>query len=450
MTDAYYELTGAADPLGEQFTATDLVRSTWSAAIQHAAPVSALLVRALEHCARRDDTRLSRVAVDLLGPVPADGDFWVRSRIERPGKQIELVTAEMLGPGPDGRPRPVARGSGWRLQQLDTADVMRAPAPPIGPLTQAAAAIWKRISTATTCTAWTGGGSPRPQRRAGASWIRPTVDLVKGETMTPLQRLFAVADCANGIGSKLDITRWTFLNNDLVVHVHRIPKGSGSVSAPKPATVRTESEPPSAPCLTKAPPWAPFSSRCWCGGGLADEKSGSPNSSRVDEIATRGTSFAVYAIFTGHIHGPGRRRLANFSPLGGAAAGRCEMTSTSRRCMRSSEASIAAMTHATSSGATLLPGHADRTSEARTPVPTNSASKPETQTSSACRLAADTAVLGGFVPATRSGLTKTTSPCPCRIIGGISCAARCCAPTTCASAAHRPASVISTSTSPMR
>ncbi|EUA43273.1 thioesterase-like superfamily protein [Mycobacterium xenopi 3993] len=106
MTDAYYELTGAADPLGEQFTATDLVRSTWSAAIQHAAPVSALLVRALEHCARRDDTRLSRVAVDLLGPVPADGDFWVRSRIERPGKQIELVTAEMLGPGPDGRPRP--------------------------------------------------------------------------------------------------------------------------------------------------------------------------------------------------------------------------------------------------------------------------------------------------------------------------------------------------------
>lgn len=35
----------------------------------------------------------------------------------------------------------------------------------------------------------------------------------------------AVADCANGLGSKLDITKWTFLNNDLVVHVHRIPAG---------------------------------------------------------------------------------------------------------------------------------------------------------------------------------------------------------------------------------
>jgi hypothetical protein len=59
----------------------------------------------------------------------------------------------------------------------------------------------------------------------GESWIKPTVNLVNGETMTPLERLFAVADCANGIGSKLDITKWTFLNNDLVVHVHRIPDG---------------------------------------------------------------------------------------------------------------------------------------------------------------------------------------------------------------------------------
>jgi hypothetical protein len=51
------------------------------------------------------------------------------------------------------------------------------------------------------------------------------VDLVKGETMTPLQRLFTVADDANGIGTKLDIRRWTFMNTDLVVHIHRVPEG---------------------------------------------------------------------------------------------------------------------------------------------------------------------------------------------------------------------------------
>ncbi len=78
--------------------------------------------------------------IDLLGPVPAEGDLWVRSRIERSGKQIELVSAEMLAPGPDGEPRPVARASGWRLQTLDTAAVVHAPAPPLRPVAEAAAA----------------------------------------------------------------------------------------------------------------------------------------------------------------------------------------------------------------------------------------------------------------------------------------------------------------------
>src|ERR1700730_12108255 len=132
MTDSYYEVIDNADPLGEKFCATDLVRGTWTAAIQHAAPVSALLVRALERCAARDDTRLSRVAIDLLGPVPADGDLWVRSEVERPGKQIELISAETLALGPDGHPRPTARASGWRLQQVDIADLTPAAAPPPG------------------------------------------------------------------------------------------------------------------------------------------------------------------------------------------------------------------------------------------------------------------------------------------------------------------------------
>lgn len=59
----------------------------------------------------------------------------------------------------------------------------------------------------------------------GESWIKLEVDLVKGESTTPLQRLFSAADNANGIGTKLDIKTWTFLNTDLVVHIHRIPDG---------------------------------------------------------------------------------------------------------------------------------------------------------------------------------------------------------------------------------
>ncbi|MDT5091707.1 MAG: hypothetical protein QOH60_1070 [Mycobacterium sp.] len=226
MSDSYYELVDDADPAGEKFIATDLVRSTWTAAIQHAAPVSALLVRALEKCERRDDTRLSRVVVDLLGPVPAEGDFWVHATMDRAGKQIELITAEMLGPGKDGQPRPVARASGWRFRQQDTADVVRASAPPLAPRSEGKnrdlAKNFDRNYVHSLEWLWL----TKPLNDgAGESWIRPTVDLVKGETMTPMERLFAVADCANGVGSKIDITKWTFLNTDLVVHIHRILEG---------------------------------------------------------------------------------------------------------------------------------------------------------------------------------------------------------------------------------
>jgi len=70
VTDAYYELIDPNDPLGEKFSASDHVISTWGPTMQNAAPVSALLVRALERCSPQADTRLSRVVVDLLGPVP--------------------------------------------------------------------------------------------------------------------------------------------------------------------------------------------------------------------------------------------------------------------------------------------------------------------------------------------------------------------------------------------
>lgn len=225
-SDSYYQLVDADDPIGEKVTPTDLVRSTWTAAIQHAAPVSALLVRALERCAPREDTRLSRVAIDLLGPVPADGDMWVRAKVERPGRQIELISAETLALGPDGRPRPTARATGWRLQQLDTAELTHAPAPLPAPLSEGhsrdLAKNFDRNYVHSLDWRWL---TTPLNEGPGESWIKPMADLVAGETMTPMQRLFSVADCANGIGSKIDITRWTFLNNDLVVHLHRVPEG---------------------------------------------------------------------------------------------------------------------------------------------------------------------------------------------------------------------------------
>jgi len=125
------------------------------------------------------------------------------------------------------------------LQTLDTGSIVHAPAAPLRPVAEAARRDmkkdWDRNYVHSLDWRWLtkpmseGPGEswlkPKVDLVKGESWLKPEVDLVKGESMTPLERLFAVADAANGIGTKLDIRKWTFRNTDLAVHVHRIPDG---------------------------------------------------------------------------------------------------------------------------------------------------------------------------------------------------------------------------------
>ena len=226
MTDAYYELIDPDDPLGERFVASSHVVSTWGSSMQNAAPVSALLVRALERCSPRDDCRITRVVVDLLGPVPAAGDLWVRARVERPGTKIELLSAEMVATGPGGAPRPVATATAWRFQRSETDDLPSTPVEPLRPVTEGQRRLPEDGSDQTYIQSldwrWLNDILNSVQAEC---WAAPLVDLVAAETMTPIQRLFAVADIANGMGSRLNPTEWTFLNTDLTVHIHRPPEG---------------------------------------------------------------------------------------------------------------------------------------------------------------------------------------------------------------------------------
>ncbi|ANI39091.1 thioesterase family protein [Mycolicibacterium vaccae] len=226
MTDAYYDLVDADDVHGERFTASDHVVSTWGADMQNAAPVSALLVRAAERCAPRDDARLSRVVVDLLGPVPAAGDLWVHACLRRPGRQIELIDAEMLAAGPDGTPRPVAIASAWRFQRSETVPLPHSPAEPMRPVCEGRSRTPDDGTDRTYIQSldWRWLNDILHSEQAEC-WATPLVDLVAGEEMTPVQRLFTVADIANGMGSRLDTAEFTFLNTDLAVHINRLPVG---------------------------------------------------------------------------------------------------------------------------------------------------------------------------------------------------------------------------------
>lgn len=227
MSDlAYYlplEVTGTGV---ERFASTDLTLSPWAETMQHGSPPSALLVRAMERCAPRPDARLTRVVIEILGPVPV-GDIEVRAWVDRPGRRVELVVAELWAAGPDSAMRAVARGTGWRMATADTGIVQRAADPALAPVSAGRTIVvdspfWQTGFVSSLEWRWLvpGGG-----QGAGQVWVRPNPVLVEGESLGALQRLFAVADVANGVGAKLEPEEWTYLNTDVTVHIFRVPDG---------------------------------------------------------------------------------------------------------------------------------------------------------------------------------------------------------------------------------
>ena len=209
-------------PDGERFHATFATTGPWFADAQHAGPPSALLARAVERCAPQPGTQIGRITVDVLGPVPA-GEVSVRAAVERPGRSITLLVAELTAGG-----RAVMRARAWRLATGDTAGVATADIPTLpGPDTALPRTErppgWLPGFIDALEWRWVHGwlGDPGP----GAVWTRQRVPLVEGEEPTPLQRLLLVADSGNGAAAPLDIREWLFVNTELTVHLHRPPSG---------------------------------------------------------------------------------------------------------------------------------------------------------------------------------------------------------------------------------
>ncbi|WP_442978119.1 thioesterase family protein [Saccharothrix sp. 6-C] len=216
MMDAFYE------PLDDdRFASTGHTTGPWGNDSQHLGPPSALLVRALQRCAPRPEAVLSRVVFEVLGPVPV-ADLTVTASVVRPGRSVELLSAELAHEG-----RPALRASAWRIVAGDTAAVASdAGAPPVPPAEcepmdlpehwrsgYLAAMEWRSVS----------GGVFTPGD--AVVWARPLVRVVAGEEPTPAQRLFTAADSASGVSSRLDLRTWYAINTDLTVHLHREPVG---------------------------------------------------------------------------------------------------------------------------------------------------------------------------------------------------------------------------------
>lgn len=210
-------------PLGDdRYGATPHTNGPWNVGDQHLGPPSALLVRELERAAPAGDVTLARVTVEILGPVPV-AELAVRSWVERPGRSVTLVGAELSANG-----RAVARAWGWWLARTDTTPVVVGAPEPLPAVDDAAPpAAWPEgwLTGYLKSMDWVAVRGDILAPGPAAVWARQRVALVDGEEPTARQRLFAVADSGNGASNQLDLRRWLFVNCELTVHLWREPVG---------------------------------------------------------------------------------------------------------------------------------------------------------------------------------------------------------------------------------
>jgi hypothetical protein len=195
LADAFYLPLG-----GGRFSPTEHTAGPWTPDAQHFGPPSALLVRAFEEIDGGPPRQIARVTVEILGPAPLT-ELSVRARLERPGRSVELLSAELLAGD-----RAVARASAWRIATSDTTAVVANAAEALPSPEDVPESAWPDD--------WRGGYLDAMEWRAVAGdlskpgpatvWVRQRVALVEGEKPSPLQRLFTVADSGNGVSNLLN------------------------------------------------------------------------------------------------------------------------------------------------------------------------------------------------------------------------------------------------------
>nr|WP_090274027.1 thioesterase family protein [Mycolicibacterium komanii]CRL66926.1 hypothetical protein CPGR_00310 [Mycolicibacterium komanii] len=205
------------------FDSTDGTRSNWDPEIQHGSPPLALMTRLIEDLSADSGLRVGRLTLDILGAIPV-AQVRVRSWVERPGKRISMMAAEMSETRPDGGRRVVARVTAWLLATSDTADAATDRYPPL--VEGEAVAVphgWVGAKGYLETVSWR--RQPETGETGNVVWMSPLVPLVDSEPTTALQRLAMVVDSANGAGAALGPEAFVFMNTDTAVHLHRLPTG---------------------------------------------------------------------------------------------------------------------------------------------------------------------------------------------------------------------------------
>jgi hypothetical protein len=211
---------------GDTVVPTELARGPWSPHAQHGGAPSALLAGRLETFELGSATFPARFTLELMRPVPLT-PLRLERRTIRPGKKVQLVQGSLFADDVE-----VVRGTLLRLreQPVDFAEQAEAgeyePMPPPGPgeplIGRGAFTIgtgfWNTVEVSRVGGGWT---EPGP----ADMWLRLTVPIVAGEENTAFQRVAAAGDFGNGVAAAFDRGRYSCINPDLTITLHRLPEG---------------------------------------------------------------------------------------------------------------------------------------------------------------------------------------------------------------------------------
>ena len=213
--------SGGSGTPSEEVVATPATAGPWSLTAQHGGPPSGLLTRALERLLEPGQV-LSRISVDLLGPVPV-GPLRVTTTVERGGRSVSLLAATLHDVAAD---RPCAVARAWVLPRSTSGP--GAPARlPHGPADGTVGTLppsWIEGYVDHVEWRWIRGGVLEPG--AATVWMRPRVPLLPGEPLTGAAMLMTCVDSASGVSAALDPSVWAFMNTELTVHLLREPVGA--------------------------------------------------------------------------------------------------------------------------------------------------------------------------------------------------------------------------------
>ncbi len=218
---------------GDHLVPGPLTRGGWSDDAQHGSPPAGALARAVELVGTPVPMQVVRLTVDLFRQVPLS-PLEGTTRGLREGKRMQVVEATLRA---NGLVLGQAVALKIRTAELDGGDELVGTGPPDEPPYPGPEDL--------DALDWRGRfGEERGLTRfhndaieirtidesflrvaEGRSWFRLHVPLVRGEEVTPFQRMAVMADLANGNSQALDPQRWLFVNPDITLYVERLPVG---------------------------------------------------------------------------------------------------------------------------------------------------------------------------------------------------------------------------------